>query len=117
MKLACSSAATKAVARLIFELRHLEIEASEEGGNPLTDSPAVEIVLSLLTLADHPGDTAARFHVAHSPLAEHVGLADHADSPAAWRLAETTRRRLMVEGYAGGGGLGRELAAFATAAT
>ena len=88
-----------AVARLIFELRLRGIEASEEGGNPLTDSPAVQILLSLLTLADHPGDTAARFHVAHSPLGEHLGLADHDDSPAAWQLAEETRRRLMVEGY------------------
>ncbi len=88
-----------AVARLIFELRLRGIEASEEGGNPLTDSPAVQILLSLLTLADHPGDTTARFHVAHSPLAEHVGLAEHCDSPAAWHLAEEVRRRLMVEGY------------------
>ena len=89
----------EAVARLIFELRSRGIEASEEGGNPLTDSPAVQILLSLLTLADHPGDTTARFHVAHSPLAEHVGLTEHCDSPAAWRLAEEVRRRLMVEGY------------------
>jgi ATP-dependent exoDNAse (exonuclease V) beta subunit len=88
-----------AVARLIYELRLLKIDASEEGGNPLTDSPAVQVVLSLLTLADHPGDTTARFHIAASPLARHAGLTDHTDSPAAWRLAETTRRRLMVEGY------------------
>ncbi len=89
----------KAVARLIFELRLRGIEASEEGGNPLTDSPAVQIVLSLLTLADHPGDTAARYHVANSPMAASVGLCDFADGPAAWRLAEETRRRLIVEGY------------------
>jgi ATP-dependent helicase/nuclease subunit A len=88
-----------AVARLIFELRHRKIEASEEGGHPLIDSPAVEVVLSLLALADHPGDTAARYHIAHSPIAGRVGLADDADSPAAWRLAEATRCRLVVEGY------------------
>ncbi len=87
------------VARLIFELRHRKIEASEEGGHPLIDSPAVEVVLSLLALADHPGDTVARFHIARSPIAERVALTDHADSPAAWRLAEATRRRLVVEGY------------------
>jgi len=89
----------KAVARLIYELRLRGIDASEEGGNPLTDSPAVQVILSLLTLADHPGDTAARFHLAASPLARQAGLTDHADSPAAWRLAEQTRRRLMVDGY------------------
>jgi len=89
----------KAVARLIYELRLLGIDASEEGGNPLTDSPAVQVILSLLILADHPGDTTARFHLAASPLAQHVELTDYADSPAACRLAEIARRRLMVEGY------------------
>jgi ATP-dependent exoDNAse (exonuclease V) beta subunit len=88
-----------AVARLIFELRSLGVEASEEGGNPLTDSPAVQLLLSLLTLADHPGDTAARFHVATSPLAQAVGLTDHEDTPAAWRLSEEIRRTLTIDGY------------------
>ena len=40
-----------AVARLIYLLRSLGVEASEEGGNPLVDSPAVELLLSLLRLA------------------------------------------------------------------
>ena len=39
------------------------IEASGEGGNPLTDSAAVEMILSLLSWADHPGHSAARYHV------------------------------------------------------
>ena len=59
----------------------------------------MQVILSLLTLADHPGDTTARFHIATSPLAQHVELTDHTNSPAAWRLAEKTRRRLVVEGY------------------
>ena len=59
----------------------------------------MQVILSLLTLADHPGDTTARFHIATSPLAQHVELTDHTDSPAAWRLAERIRRRLMVDGY------------------
>ncbi len=88
-----------AVARMIFELRHRGVEASEEGGNPLIDSPAVQAVLSLLSLADHPGDLAARFHVARSPLGPQVGLADYADDAAAWRLAAEVRRRLIEEGY------------------
>jgi len=89
-----------AVARLIYELRHNHhVEASEEGGNPLTDSPAVQVVLSLLTLADHPGDTASRFHVAHSPLAEAVGFTQWDDSASAGRLAHRIRRRLMSDGY------------------
>lgn len=88
-----------AVARLIYELRNLDIEASEEGGNPLTDSPAVQLVLSLLALADHPGDTVARYHVAHSPLGEAVGLRRFDDASAAWRLSQSLRERLMTDGY------------------
>jgi ATP-dependent exoDNAse (exonuclease V) beta subunit len=88
-----------AVARLIFELRQQGIEASEEGGNPLTDSPAVQLVLSLLTLADHPGDTVARFHVANSPLGTAVGLSRFDDTAAAWRLSNQIRDSLMTQGY------------------
>ncbi len=87
------------VARLIYELRRGGVDASEEGGNPLGDSPAVQLVLSLLRLADHPGDTAARFHVANSPLAEHVGLTRHDDAASAGRLAQDIRRRLISDGY------------------
>ena len=88
-----------AVARLIFELRHRHIEASEEGGNPLTDSPAVQLVLSLLALADHPGDTVARYHVAHSPLAKAIELRRFDDDKAAWRMSHDLRERLMTHGY------------------
>ena len=88
-----------AVARIIYELRRRKIDASEEGGNPLTDSAAVKLVLSLLTLADHPGNTTAAFHVADSPLAGHLGLTRFDDSAAAWRLSESVRRKLMDKGY------------------
>ncbi|MEX2176055.1 MAG: UvrD-helicase domain-containing protein, partial [Pirellulaceae bacterium] len=81
-----------AVARMIYLLRQRDVPASEEGGNPLTDSPAVELVLSLLRLADHPGDSAARFHLAWSPLAEALELADHTDARAASKLARSIRR-------------------------
>lgn len=88
-----------AVAWLIRRLRQMDIEASEEGGNPLTDSPAVQWVLSLLTLADHPGHSAARFHVVHSPLGPLVGLATHDDEAAACALSQRLRARLMEAGY------------------
>ncbi len=88
-----------AVARMIYELRRRDVDASEEGGNPLTDSPAVQLLMSLLTLADHPGDTTARFHVAHSPLSASSGLTDHRDDQAALRFSRETRRRLIDEGY------------------
>lgn len=87
------------VGRLIYELRARGIPASEEGGNPLTDSVAVTIILSLLRLADHPGDTVARFHLAHSPLGPVVGLTEHDDDAAARRVARHVRELLVLDGY------------------
>lgn len=84
----------KTIARMIYELRRLGIQASEEGGNPLTDSPAVQVVLSLLTLADHPGHSIAWFHLDHSPLKPN--LASFAAPDA---LADHLRRQLQQEGY------------------
>ena len=90
----------QAVARLIYALRHTHgITASEEGGNPLTDSVAVQLILSLLRLADHPEDTVARFHIAHSPLGHMVGFEHYDDSTAAHRVARDVRQRLMAMGY------------------
>ncbi len=58
------------VGRMIGLLRELDVSASQDGGNPLSDSVAVELILSLLHLADHPGDGVCAFHVATSPLAQ-----------------------------------------------
>ncbi len=87
------------VARVIYELRKLDVPASEEGGNPLTDSAAVNVALSLLRIADHPGDTVARFHVAHSPLGAVVGLDDYRDDAAARQVSLEIRRTLVQLGY------------------
>jgi len=62
------------VAELIFELGAIGVNASEEGGNPLTDSAGVNILLSALRLLDHPDDPISRFHVLHSPLADRFSL-------------------------------------------
>lgn len=67
----------KTVAAIISGLKKRGVEASEEGGNPLTDSPAVEIILSALTFADHPGNSVCRFHLANSPLGPFLGLTPH----------------------------------------
>ncbi len=88
-----------AVAKLIYLLRKRHVHASEEGGNPLTDSAAVRIVLSLLTMADHPGNTVSRTHVAHSPLGKALGFEDGSDGESAVQLAQRVRRTLMEEGY------------------
>ncbi len=64
----------ESVAWLIQWLRILQIDVSQEGGNPLVDSAAVEMVLSVLMMAEHPGDRRWAFHVAHSPLANWLGI-------------------------------------------
>jgi ATP-dependent helicase/nuclease subunit A len=81
------------VGRMIYELRKVQVDASEEGGNPLTDSPAVELMLSLLVLADHPGHSVAWFHVRHSPLAGQVAKV-HAEV-----LSRQLRDDLLSTGY------------------
>ncbi len=63
---------TKLISPLLQQLQKKGIVASGEGGNPLTDTLAVELILSLLTWIDHPGNTAAYEHVFHSPLRDLV---------------------------------------------
>jgi len=60
----------RSIPNILLALRHPDIGifASQEGGNPLTDSPAVRTVLALFRLADHPGDSAAAFLIESSPL-------------------------------------------------
>ncbi|NIP85317.1 MAG: UvrD-helicase domain-containing protein [Planctomycetales bacterium] len=87
------------VAQLIFELRRRHIHTSQEGGNPLTDSAAVQLILSLLQLADHPADTVARAHLAGSPLGQPLGLTRHDDHAAAVSLAAKIRHQIQAEGY------------------
>jgi len=86
------------IASMIYLLRELDVMASEEGGNPLTDSAAVQLMLSLLEWIDHPGNTAARFHVAQSPLVQLLGSTVQSD--AQWEaVANGLRRELLVDGY------------------
>ncbi|MCX6936113.1 MAG: UvrD-helicase domain-containing protein, partial [Verrucomicrobia bacterium] len=63
----------KLIPRILAGLKKHGIEASGEGGNPLTDSAAVEMVLSLLTWVDHPGHQAARYHVCAGGMADVFG--------------------------------------------
>ncbi len=64
----------RGVAQLIFLLERLGVEVSQEGGNPLTDSAAVEVVLSALMMAEHPGDGRWEFHVSATSLADMPGF-------------------------------------------
>lgn len=89
----------RTAAYLAFRLRAMGVEVSEEGGAFLTDSPAVSTVLALLHLADHPGDSVARFQVALSPLGPLVGLDRWDDEDLACQVAWGIRRDLLHGGY------------------
>jgi len=89
----------KIATKCIAALRALGVDASGEGGTPLTDCEAVRLALSTLQLADHPGDSAAAFHLAHSPLADTLQLTDAADDDARRRLSRRVRRSLLCRGY------------------
>ncbi len=58
-------------------------------------------LLALLRLADHPGNTLARYHVAKTPVGELEGIAftDFGSAPGAARVARNVRERLVRDGY------------------
>lgn len=95
----------ESVGQLIFGLQQAGIPASEEGGNPLTDSAAVELILSAVQLIDHPSDSIARYHVSHSPLAMQFGLEPEVpanqktNAEAAVLSANPLRASLLSRGY------------------
>ncbi len=61
-------------APLLHALSQEGLLASGEGGGTLDDHPAVELLLAALTLAQHPGDSAAAYQVAMSPMGRLLGL-------------------------------------------
>jgi ATP-dependent helicase/nuclease subunit A len=93
------------IPELIHALREAGIAASDEGGNPLTDSVAVLQALSMLHLADHPGDLAAALHVATSPFGKKIGLTPEDVSgdrrPKVAAVSAEVRASLARLGYGG----------------
>lgn len=88
------------IAKLIFRLGKLGVAASEEGGNPLSDSAAVQLVLSALEFADHPGHSIAQFHLRNSRLAADLELPTHRSPLARFAVAAgRVRQRLVESGY------------------
>lgn len=85
--------------RLIYLLRRLGLAVSGEGGTPLSDDSAVNLVLSALRLADYPGDAPSAFHVLNSPLAPFLKLRG-LDRRHVGSVALALRRRLIDDGYA-----------------
>jgi ATP-dependent exoDNAse (exonuclease V) beta subunit len=90
-----------AAASLMAGLRRLGVEASEEGGVPVTDSAAVLAVLAALRLADHPADPVSRYLVAKTAVGELVGLSrDEWQSDArVTDVGRGLRERLLRDGY------------------
>ncbi|QDV25065.1 PD-(D/E)XK nuclease family protein [Aureliella helgolandensis] len=85
------------VARMIGLLRERGVSASQDGGNPLTDSAAVQLVLSLVHLADHPGDRICAHHVLTSPLA--LFLPQRGET-SPQEISEWFRRKVSRQGLA-----------------
>ena len=93
-------ARTNAVAaRLMAELRELGVEASEEGGVPVADSPPVLAILALLGAVDHPADRTSAYLAAASPLGLAEELEDPRSAVAVERVAVRIRARLLARGY------------------
>ncbi len=91
----------EAVARLRFELGPSghNIAVGGRGRGTLTDAPAVNTLLDLLQLADHPDDTTAAFNVAASPLGSLVQLHRYDSAKQRRDVAATVRRQLLDDGY------------------
>lgn len=91
----------KLVPKVIFELTCMDIPAVGEHGNPLTDSPGPSAAISAVHLAEHPGDTAAWFHLATSPLGRELGLSAGAGKEMGQAVASRLRSRIAKSGVAG----------------
>lgn len=90
----------KSIAPLIHALSESGIPASEEGAASLLDAAPCAVLRSLFHLADHPTDTAARFHVAHSPVGAVLGLTDDARDVHTTRIASDLRAEIESHGLA-----------------
>ncbi|MBZ5715446.1 UvrD-helicase domain-containing protein [Nannocystis pusilla] len=90
-----------AVGRVLYELgpTRLKIPATGRGGGPLTDAPAVNAILDLLRLADHPDHSIAGYNVFASPLGQVVGF-DKDDRNLQRRVAARVRRQIASDGLA-----------------
>ncbi len=85
---------------ILSMLKHRGIDASEQRGNPLADAPSVAAAVSMLSLIEHPGHSAALYHVANSPLGRALGLIDPHDDDAARRVTAKLRRKIAITGCA-----------------
>jgi ATP-dependent helicase/nuclease subunit A len=88
---------TKHIYPLLSMLSKLDVEACEDRGNPLVNAPCVASAVSLLELIEHPGNTAALFHVQSTPLGEYLGLDKNKNINS---FASSMRQRISTHGCA-----------------
>lgn len=99
--------ANRPIANIIYQLRQLGIEASGEGGTPVTDAPIVAAAMAGIRLAVHPGDTASLALLAGSPIGPALDLSAGMVTrfaerrAAAHRVSQGLRERIGRDGIAG----------------
>lgn len=80
---------------LLSRLKKLGVDACEDRGNPLVDSPCVAAAVSMLSLIEHPGNSAALYHVRSTPLGMALGIQT---SKQIYPITSRLRNRVMDEG-------------------
>lgn len=90
------------IQRIVHALRTCKdrVFAAEFGGNPLTDSPAVTVILSALLMADDACNSVSTFHVQTSQLGKYLGIDRSASTDEVKEASTKIHRRLLIEGYA-----------------
>ena len=87
--------------KLVQFLAHesIGIKASEEGKSGLKSSLAVQLILSAIRLAQHPGDTISAFHVASSILGKSLGFTEDSNLGLRIEFGKKIRSRLYEQGF------------------
>lgn len=86
---------------LIHRLKNADIHAAQERGHPLMDEGSVSAIISLLQLAEHPGDSASQFHVGKTALARIIGMTSPLEPSVGARVSSEIRARIARDGISG----------------
>ena len=89
------------IAKIVTELRRRGLNVSEEGGTPLDAAASVEVILSILTIADHPEDTVSLYHIATvSELSQffRIDESNYSDPRRGCAISHWLRRELLARG-------------------
>lgn len=89
------------LAKMLLFLKRLGVEASNEGGATIVDTPSVDAITALFRLAAHPGDSVDAFCVANvKPLAQALMLDPEAiNSSSCRRASDYLRTVIETKGF------------------